>query len=371
VGAATMRTRVVSPTPWAPPWVPLPDRFSRFRAVPRRSENPQGVEVAHTRVPVPPGNRFQALEARLFFPFVERVVRRLYDAESFDLIHAHFVFPEGVLGARVGKALGVPVITTEHAHWDPWLPSRPSVLRQVRAALTDIDVVTGVSGPVVDGINTLALGSVLTQVLPNVLDDRVFQPVGDEDRDEDLLLFVGVVRRVKGFDVLVRALPQLVRARPRLRVELVGDAYYPLYRQDLQDALALAERLGVRRAIHLAGPRDPGDVASAMRRAAAVVVPSRRESFSSVTMEAISCGTPVVATRCGGPEDIVEPGQGLIVEPGDPDALATAVLTVLGGQERLDAATMHEAMVRRFGRAAAASRLQTLYEQVLQRAHRP
>jgi glycosyltransferase involved in cell wall biosynthesis len=228
-------------------------------------------------------------------------------------------------------------------------------------------MVTGVSQPVVEGIETLSEGAVATRVMPNVLDERVFQPFGEEQRQTDLLLFVGVVRHVKGFDVLVQALPDLLRDRPRLRVELIGDAFYPLYRRDLQDALTLAQRLGVRDAIHLAGSAPPLSVAAAMRRASVVVVPSRRESFSSVTMEAIACGTPVVVTRCGGPEDIVESGQGLVVEPENPAKLGRAIRTILDQADEVNPSAMHEAMARRFGRAAAAARLRTLYLEALGR----
>jgi teichuronic acid biosynthesis glycosyltransferase TuaC len=362
VAAPTMRLRVVAPVPWVPPLVPLPERFRRYRAVPRRSDGPFDVPVRHPRVPTPPGHRFQAWEAALFTPFLRPVLKRLHRDEPIDLIHAHFIFPDGVVAARIGRELGVPVVTTEHAHWDPWLPERPAVMRQVLAALPHIRFVTGVSRPVVDRIESITQGRVETRVLPNVLDNVVFHPDPLAHPERDTLLFVGAARRVKGFDVLVRALPTLLRERPELRVELVGDPFYAPYRRDLDAALALADQLGVRNAIHLKGSAPPSGVAQAMRRASVVVVPSRRESFSSVTMEAIACGTPVVASRCGGPEDIIEPGQGLLVEPDDPGALAAAIATVLRERRTFDAATLHEAMVRRFGTAASTTRLTGLYE---------
>ena len=69
-----------------------------------------------------------------------------------------------------------------------------------------------------------------------------------------------------------------------------------------------------------------------MAESALLVLPSRAESFGAVLVEALACGTPVVATRCGGPEDIVRDGLGVLVPSGDPDALGHGILAVLKGR---------------------------------------
>jgi teichuronic acid biosynthesis glycosyltransferase TuaC len=361
VAAGSNRLRVVAPVPWVPRFVPLPPRFGRYRAVPRWAEEPAGVPVSYPRIPLPPGSALQALEARLAWPAVRREVRKLHAEEPIDVIHAHFIYPDGVVASLIGREIGIPVVTTEHAHWDPWLPGQPAVLRQVLEALPHIRFVTGVSQAVVGRIDALAGGRVETRVLPNVLDESVFRPDPTVRRVPDLLLFVGAARKVKGFDVLVRALPALRRERPGIRVDLLGDAFYAPYRRDLEAALRLADELGVRDAIRLMPAEPPEGVAAAMRRAAVVVVPSRRESFSSVTMEAIACGTPVVATRCGGPEQIIGQGLGIVVEPDDPSSLAEAISDILATLKAFDSAASHADMVRRFGREASAARLRRLY----------
>jgi len=99
-----------------------------------------------------------------------------------------------------------------------------------------------------------------------------------------------------------------------------------------------------------------------MRRSAMLVVPSRRETFSLVTAEALASGTPVVATRCGGPEDIITEETGQLTDVDDAAALAIAIESMLN--RSYDRAALRRYAVDRFGSAAAAERLGRLYERV-------
>jgi glycosyltransferase involved in cell wall biosynthesis len=102
-----------------------------------------------------------------------------------------------------------------------------------------------------------------------------------------------------------------------------------------------------------------------MRHSALLVVPSRRESFSSVTAEAIACGTPVVATRCGGPEEIITAMTGRLARPEDPQDLAGAIEQVLDHRSGYDPAHLHRHIVSRFGTEAIGRRLSAIYAQAL------
>jgi glycosyltransferase involved in cell wall biosynthesis len=103
-------------------------------------------------------------------------------------------------------------------------------------------------------------------------------------------------------------------------------------------------------------------VAALMRRSALLVVPSRRETFSLVTAEALASGTPVVATRCGGPEEILTPETGELTDVDDPYALAAAIQTALG--RSYDRQALRDYSVGRFGMAASSERLGRLYGRV-------
>lgn len=364
VAAEIAECRVVAPIPWAPPLAGV-RQGRRFRSVPREEDTSAAV-VLHPRILVPPGHRFHAWEARLEYPVLRRVVDRVHRAWPFDLIHAHFIYPDGVVAARLGRRYDVPVVTTEHALWQPWLDRWPSVRRQILDAAPGIARVTAVSSAVERSIGATADGAFQTTLLPNVVDDRVFVAPGLSERwDPNQILFVGAVRHVKGLDVLVRALALLAPERPALRLLVIGEAFYEGWRKDEEDVRRLCVQLGVASRVEFAGRATAEDVAAAMRRSALLVVPGRRESFSAVAIEALASGTPVVATRCGGPEDFLSHATGGLVDPEDPPALATAIREVLARREGYDAFALRRFAIERFGPAATRKRLEGLYAEVL------
>ena len=102
-----------------------------------------------------------------------------------------------------------------------------------------------------------------------------------------------------------------------------------------------------------------------MAESAVVVLPSRAESFGAVLVEALACGTPVVATRCGGPEDIVTPEVGELVPVGDPDALATALGDALRESGRRDPARLRAYALEHFGWDSIVDRIHEIYRQAV------
>jgi teichuronic acid biosynthesis glycosyltransferase TuaC len=96
-----------------------------------------------------------------------------------------------------------------------------------------------------------------------------------------------------------------------------------------------------------------------------VVLPSRRESFGAVLIEAMACGTPVVATRCGGPEEVVTPDVGRLVPPNDSAALTAALAEVLDHPDVYDRATLRRSALQRFGVRTVGARLADQYAAAL------
>jgi teichuronic acid biosynthesis glycosyltransferase TuaC len=352
---------VVAPVPYTPPF--MPGAWARRFGSIVRTRTAGDVVVHHPRIPTGPGQLLHAFDARLGYPSLRRAILALHRRDPFDLVHAHFIYPDGVIAARIGSELGIPVVSSEHSMWRPWLDRHPSVRRQVEASLPRIARITAVSDALRQTIVALFGDWVPVDIVPNVVDERIFvAPTGSEERDPNRLLFVGLVRRVKGLDVLVRALGHLIPDNPQLRLSVVGATFFRAYKREEAEVHALVEQLGLRDRVEFLGELAPVRVASLMRRSALLVVPSRRETFSLVTAEALASGTPVVATRCGGPEEIITPETGELTDVDDPLALAGAIETALG--RTFDRDALRRYSVGRFGMTAASERLGTLYSRV-------
>lgn len=353
------RPVVISPVGYVPPGMPV-DSFARFRRIPKRDER-RGIPIRYPRVPALPGYTLHTLDARLSYPFVRRAAEKLAREHDIRLIHAHFIYPEGVIAARLGRRLGIPVVTTEHAWWTPWMERYASVRRQVLKALPHIRLITAVSDALRRTIVDVAGPDVRVDLLPNMVDEDVFVTPDGSSRDPDRVLFVGVVRHVKGLDILVRAMPHLMRRRPGAHLVVVGDPFFRQYQKDTERVQALVRELGLEERVRFTGGASPAEVAEHMRNAAVLAIPSRRESFPTVTLEALATGTPVVATRCGGPEEILDERVGRLVPVEDPVALAEALGEVMARPAAYPPEVLRTYCIKRWGREATVERLRSVY----------
>jgi glycosyltransferase involved in cell wall biosynthesis len=129
---------------------------------------------------------------------------------------------------------------------------------------------------------------------------------------------------------------------------------------------ALAGELGLDRHVNFVGAQTSGQLVRHIHESSLLVLPSRAESFGCVLVEALACGRPVVATRCGGPEDIVDDDVGRLVEPEDPRLLAAAMLEVLARRESFEPSRLRAYALDRFSCERVGERMGRAYEEVLE-----
>lgn len=365
--AAGAEIKVISPVPYAPP-MPATAALESYvlqRRVPRRSwDGP--IETLHPRILVGPGYTTRPLEAASYAASAFRTARRLRATFPFDVIHAHFGYPDGVVGVALGRRYRVPVVISEHVPWLEWMHSPNAVRRQTLWAARNCAALAPVSHYVGATIaELLGNGHTTAEPITPAVDGGVFRLAPAGSRRPDQVLFAGAVRHVKGVDVLVEALARLRPSRPGLRLVLAGDPFFRTYVRDTSTVLERARALGVRDCIDVIGGQPPGELARLMGESSVLVVPSRAESFSAVSIEALACGTPVVATRCGGPEEIVTPAVGRLVRNEDPADLADALAAVLDDPGRYDPPALRRYALERYGTDVLERRLAALYDSVL------
>ncbi len=324
--------------------------------------------------------------------FVKRLAEHT-DAEGlrYDLIHAHYW-----LSAKVARAFtqrwSVPAIQMFH--------TLGLVKREVMDEDVDgeSDIRVAIEREAVQESSAIVAASEIEaaelrrfyqadparlRIIPCGVDPVVFHPVRQADAREQLgldqcqrlVLFVGRIEQIKGIDILLRALALLFSRRPDLRREIcllvVGGALDP--GDDAPETEKIAE---LRRLVHdhrmednvmFVGSRDQTQLALYYAAADVCAVPSLTESFGLVALEAMACGTPVVGTRVGGLQTLIEDGEsGILVPAGDYDALADSIAQVLT-DHRLRMHLAHGARDRaeRFTWRSVGDRITALYDDVL------
>jgi glycosyltransferase involved in cell wall biosynthesis len=195
--------------------------------------------------------------------------------------------------------------------------------------------------------------------VPNTVDPAVFAPRPSIPSDELVLITVGKLIEVKGQRYLIDALRRLQEAGIDAKLHIVGDGDL---RQDLVDqidGLQLTDR------VKLHGYLPKAQIAELMRSADVFVLPSLWENLPCVVLEAMASGLPVVATRVGGVQELIDARLGLLVEPASPSALADAIAEVAQHLDRYDPDTLHALAASRYGPESVARQWAQVYQQAL------
>jgi glycosyltransferase involved in cell wall biosynthesis len=278
-----------------------------------------------------------------------------------DLIHAHNALNAGLLALKLKGRYGVPYILTEHSsfYYQNLVPRR--LYGRIHAAIGGAARYLVVSQALARSLET-RLGSLPrpVEVLPNVL-PLVFVSPGTRLSGESrsfTFVNVGSLLPVKGHANLLRAFAALVRDYPETRLTLIGDG--PL-RTDLQ---SLTQELRIANRVSFLGQLCQEDVRRKMLGADAFIFSSRFETFGVAMIEAMACGLPVIATKCGGPLEIVTSDTGILAERSDPESLVEAMRSVISNQGRFDRERIRTQAISNYGPETFSSRMGAIYESV-------
>ena len=280
-----------------------------------------------------------------------------------DIIHAH-VYSSGFFSVLLGSWLGIPVVITEHfsgfargivtgiERWKAlYAFNRSAFVLPVSENQREALLSFGVRTPMV--------------VVPNPVDVSFFSQLKKAPHKSNLenrkkkLLFVGLLTSIKGLDLLLSALSLVRGVRTDWHLDIVGDGPE---RENLQ---AQSRALGLEAFITFHGAKSQEDVARFMRNADAFILPSRWETLPCVVIEALSSGVPVLATRVGGLPELVNAGNGLLVEPENVEALAKGINELLVSLNSYDRDSIAQSAYARYSLEAVNRKLDKLYAEAL------
>jgi glycosyltransferase involved in cell wall biosynthesis len=252
-----------------------------------------------------------------------RLVRRY----RIDLIQSH-LFGSNVYCSLAGLLCRVPVVSVFHGAVDVNPQSRLLGLKfrilnvgSRRTVFVSDSLKNAIlkTGMVAAHKSSVIFNGVDTDLLRRAPDTSIRSQLGLNESDL-VIGSIGNIRRPKGYDVLLQAAALLREKSPRYKFVIAGDTTGRLY----DELLKLRSQLGLENTVHFIGFQS--DVARVLNNFDLFLLSSTSEGFSIATIEAMSCSLPVVATRSGGPEEIVTHEQdGLLVNAGSANAIAAAI----------------------------------------------
>lgn len=278
-----------------------------------------------------------------------------------DVIHAHSTLPGGWSALGLGRRSGIPVVLTEHS--SPYTMHLTTELRRqlVCETLRDVNRVVAVSPTLASQLMEVQPG-VEIEVIGEMVRTDFFIPgngLGEPKKPGTRFFVAARLAEEKGLPHLIKAVHLLVE-KGLNSFELVIGGDGPI-RQNLEE---MVQTLGISNYCRFLGSLNRDQVRERMQDCDVFVLSSLRETFGIVVGEAMACGKPVIATRCGGPEFTVNEHTGVLVDVGNPDALAGAMEEFISGRVAFDSQTVRESVVNRFSPEAFVRNITAVYESV-------
>lgn len=324
VESGMVEADVIAPVPWLPPGIRYASA-GRLDLVPPTSTC-KGLKVFHPRYVVVPKIGMTLTPHTLYGAMKRAFAKLTARGRRFDLIDAHYFYPDGVAAVRLAGAVGLPVTVTARGTDLSLIPDFPAPRRMILSAAAKADGLITVCQALKDRLVALGVTGERIKVLRNGVDLELFRPLDRTQVRRALglkrptLLSVGWLIPRKGHHHVIRALGLL----PDVDLLIVGTG------PDRAALEKVAAETGVADRVRFLGGLPSTELAKVYAAADALVLASSREGWANVLLEAMACGTPVVASAVWGtPEVVADPSAGVLMASLDAEGVAAGVRKVL------------------------------------------
>ncbi len=298
-----IETRVVAPVPWFPSRSPRFGDWARMAATPAY-EVRSGMPIHHPRYLLPPAVGMNIAPLAIALGARATLARLIREGFDFDLIDAHYYYPDGVAAALLAHWFDKPFVVTARGSDLNLIADYPLPRRLIRWTAARAEASIGVCSALMDKLRGLGADPQRLHVIRNGVDLERFRPLPQAEcrrqlglpETGTLLLSVGHLVELKGHRLAIDALAQL----PGVRLAIVGDG---VLRRELEARAALPDVAG---RVVFAGARPNTELARWYSAADALVLASSREGWANVLLESMACGTPVAATDVGGTAEVIK-----------------------------------------------------------------
>jgi glycosyltransferase involved in cell wall biosynthesis len=281
--------------------------------------------------------------------------KEIFTKIDIDIIHSHLSYPAGFLGTLIYKFKRIPNVLTEHT----------SVRKYFRSLIHKYCVkYTLISSPEIVCVSNSLKNEILEihqrdiEVIHNLVDTDKFSIANAVNRNVVNIGFLGSLNTFnKGLDLLLKAVKQIDHNNVLVHIGGTGSK--------LEEFQKMSEDLGVAEICRFYGEIKAEEKNQFYSRLSFFVLPSRYETFGIVLIEAMACGLPVISTKCGGPQDIISPETGILVNTDDVAELAAALSRMKKEYFLYDKVKIRNYTELRFGKKTFNRQVTDLYNKML------
>ena len=332
--------------------------FRRWRRWGLYCHSVDGIPVYEYSFPM--GPFADALRRKLAASGFERLLDRVAREKGRpDIVHVHFA-DTAVSIVEACRKRGIPYVVTEHASSIMDDEKTAGQAEMMRYVYENAAAVIAVSPALASQIEKFT--GVKAAVVDDIVDTGVFRLERQEKTDGFRFVSAGHAEYRKGFDVLVAAFSRVCAVRDDCQLTIMGDG------AELENIKRQIAGLGLMDKVCCTGYFRRGEFARKLNESDCFVLASRHETFGVVYAEAMCCGVPVIATRCGGTEGFIGAEDGLMVDVDDVAGLAKTMLSICEDVQKYDKAAIARRAHERFSPDAVGVRIAKVLENALIRS---
>lgn len=277
------------------------------------------------------------------------------------IIHAQVSYPAGYVAMVLAEHYKIPYLITEHMGPFPFkafLSGDGKIKPELSLPINKANKIIAVSPKLRNDISKFGLQKPI--FIPNVINEDFFSPAEKRSTGTFQFFTLATLSPEKGIDDLLDAITLVVKTKKDVNFKIGGGGSLLTYYKNKSTALGLEPY------VEWLGELTRSEAREQYQQSHAFVLPSHGETFGVVYAEAIACGIPVIATRCGGPECIVDDTNGLLANMKDPQDLADKMSYMLYHYQNYDSQKIRKGFEERFSKNAVVPQIMKVYQTILE-----
>jgi len=279
-----------------------------------------------------------------------------------DIIHAHCLFNGGLLAHAISEKYGIPYVVTEHSTAFTRGLIKSWQKRMALPVTLNAKSLFAVSEAFSEFLNSFFNNRVNWECMHNIVSSRFENYCHSSNHNNsDIFTFcnISTLDHKKGLDVLIQAFAKSFSKMKQIKLKIAGSGHL---RNKL---IRLTDELNISDQVEFVGTLSRDAVVNMIADSNSYVLSSRFETFGVVLIESLTLGKPVIATRCGGPESIIRPQDGFIVEKNNIPALSDAISRMYTNYNSFDFSEIRKSSIERFGEITITNKLINRYNKIL------